>query len=229
MASVLRHATGSKPDHGTGDTHTSRRNTDPCGGTGQQYRGVGRRRRRVLPRGALAQRGLLGTARRHAQQPSGGGTEPGWWLGAEVLHAHQTIQSGPAQSVTQAQVILTGAVAAQVVAADLRAQRCSGAVERPWMAAVGEAARTAVDPDGRRRRRAGLRLLLALTDAVEGDPDVSAAEAVAAVLIARTAVEHERALVTLCGLLDVDPVRYRPVLGAAWVLVFGPSLLQGSR
>jgi len=136
------------------------------------------------------------------------------------------MQSGPAQSVTQAQVILTGAVAAQVVAVDLRAQRCSVAVERPWVAAVGEAARTAVDPDGRRRRRAGLRLLLALTDAVEGDPEVSGAEAVAAVLIARTAVEHERALVTLCGLLDVDPARYRPVLGAAWVLVFGPTLLQ---
>jgi len=188
--------------------------------------GLGRRRRRVLPGGALAQRGLLGTARRHAQQPSAGGGESAWWLGAEVLHAHQTIQSGPARSVTQAQVILTGAVAAQVVAADLRAQQCSGAEERPWVAAVGEAARTAVDPDGRRRRRAGLRLLLALTDAPEGDPDVSAAEAVAAVLIARTTLEHERALVTLCGLLDVDPARYRPVLGAAWVLVFGPTLLH---
>jgi len=180
----------------------------------------------VLPRGALAQHGLLGTARRHAQRPSGGSTEPGWWLGAEVLHAQRLIQSGVEQSVAQAQVVLTGAVATQVVAADLRAQQCSGAEQRPWAAAVGEAVRAAVDPDGRRRRRAGLRLLLALTDAGEGDPDVGAAEAVAAVLIARTAVEHERALVTLCGLLDVDPGRYRPVLGVAWVLVFGPTLLQ---
>jgi len=178
----------------------------------------------VLPRGALAQHGLLGTARWHAQQPSGGCTEPGWWLGAEVLHAHQLTRSGAAQSVAQARVVLTGAVATQVVAADLRAQRSSVAEERPWVAAVGEAARAAVDPDGRRRRRAGLRLLLALTDAAENDPDVAAAEAVAAVLIARTAVEHERALVTLCELLDVDPGRYRPVLGAG-VLVFGPTLL----
>lgn len=183
------------------------------------------RRRRVLPRGALAQHGLLGTARWHAQQSSGGSTEPGWWLGAEVLHAHQMSRSGAALSVAQAQMLLTGAVATQVVAADLRARRSSVAEERPWVAAVGEAARAAVDPDGRRRRRAGLRLLLALTDATEGDPDVAAAEVVAAVLIARTAVEHERALVTLCGLLDVDPGRYRPVLGAAWVLVFGPTLL----
>jgi len=187
---------------------------------------LGRHKRRVLPRGALAQGGLLGTVRWHAQQPSGDSTEPGWWLGAELLHAQQVIESGAAHSVAQAQTVLTGAVATQVVAADLRAQRSSAAQERLWVAAVGEAARTAVDLDGRRRRRAGLRLLLALTDAAEDDADVGAAEAVAAVLIARTAVERERVVVTLCGLLDADPGRYRPVLGAGWVLVFGGTLLQ---
>jgi len=79
--------------------------------------------------------------------------------------------------------------------------------------------------DGRLRRGAGLRLLLAVTDAADDDPDVGIAEAVATVLTARTAPEHQLAVVTLTGLLDADPRRYRPVLAAGWVLVFGPLLL----
>ena len=74
---------------------------------------------------------------------------------------------------------MAGAVAAQVVAGDLRACGDVVAGEWPWVSALGEAAHAAVARDGRRRRRAGLRQLLALTDAAENDSDVGAAEAVA--------------------------------------------------
>jgi len=75
------------------------------------------------------------------------------------------------------------------------------------------------------RRRAGLRLLLAVTEAAEDDPEVELAEAVAAILTARTPPEHRRAVRNLTDRLDADPRRYNPVLASAWVLVFGPTLL----
>jgi hypothetical protein len=70
-----------------------------------------------------------------------------------------------------------------------------------------------------------LRLLLAVTEAAEGDPQVELAEAVAAILTARTPQEHRRAVRNLTNRLDADPHFYSPVLASAWVLVFGPTLL----
>ncbi len=116
-------------------------------------------------------------------------------------------------------VCCTGAVAAQVVAADLRATSCSVVADRPWVADA------AVSPHVVHRRRAGLRLLLAVTEAAEGDPEVELAEAVAAILTARTPPEHRRAVRVLTDRLDANPRRYSPVLASAWVLVFGPTLL----
>jgi len=70
-----------------------------------------------------------------------------------------------------------------------------------------------------------LRLLLAVTEAAEGDPEIELGEAVAAVLTARTPPEHRRAVRVLTDRLDAGPSRYSPVLASAWVLVFGPALL----
>jgi len=182
--------------------------------------------RRVLPRGALGHGELLGTAREHAQRLSGVGVEPGWWVAAEVLQAQRVGRAGAAAAVGDPHgVLAAGAVAARVVAADLRARRWSVDADRPWVGAVSEAAEAVMVFDGRLRRGAGLRLLLAVTDAAEDDPDVGIAEAVATVLTARTKAEHQLAVVTLTGLLDADPRRYRPVLASGWVLVFGPMLL----
>jgi len=183
------------------------------------------RQRRVLPRGALGHRELLRTAREHVQPPSGVGAEPGWWVAAEVLQKLRVGRGGAAAAVGDPHGVLTGAVAAHVIAADLRARRWSVVGDRPWVGAVSEAAEAVMVSDGRLRRGAGLRLLLAVTDAADDDPDVGIAEAVATVLTARTAPEHQLAVVTLTGRLDADPRRYRPVLAAAWVLVFGPMLL----
>jgi len=112
-----------------------------------------------------------------------------------------------------------------VVAADLRAPSRAVDADRPWVAAVTAAADAAVSPSVVQRRRAGLRLLLAVTEAAEGDPEIDLAEAVAAVLTARTPPEHRRAVRKLTDRLDADPHRYSPVLASAWVLVFGPTLL----
>jgi len=136
-----------------------------------------------------------------------------------VLHGWVVAPEGDPHSV------LTGAVAAQVVAADLRATSCALDVHRCWVAAVTEAADAAVSPHVVHRRRAGLRLLLAVTEAAEDDPEIDLAEAVAAVLTARTPPEHRRAVVALTDRLDANPSRYSPVLASAWVLVFGPTLL----
>jgi len=123
--------------------------------------------------------------------------------------------------------VLTGAVATHVVALDLcTQQQPSGVSERVWVAAVAKAADAAASPDLRGRRRAGLRLLLALTDAATHDPDVGLGEAVAAVLLARNTADHHRAVVVLTARLDGDPRRFSPQLGTAWVLVFGPMLLR---
>jgi len=176
------------------------------------------RRRRVLPWGALSDRKLMGTARQRAWQPSGVDAPPGWWVAAQVLYGWVVAPEGDPHSV------LTGAVAAQVVAADLRATSCAVA-DRCWVAALTEAADAAVSPHVVHRRRAGLRLLLAVTEAAESDPEIHLAEAVAAILTARTPAEHRRAVVALTDRLDADPRRYSPVLAPAWVLVFGPTLL----
>jgi len=98
------------------------------------------RRRRVLPWGALSDRELMGTARQRARQPSGVDAPPGWWVAAQVLHGSVVVPNGDSHSV------LTGAVAAQVVAADLRATSCSVVADRPWVAAVTAAADAAVPP-----------------------------------------------------------------------------------
>ncbi len=95
-----------------------------------------------------------------------------------------------------------------------------------WVGAVAKAAAAAASPDRMGRRRAGLRLLLALTDAATHDPDVGLGEAVAAVLLARSTADHHCAVVVLTGRLDADPRRFSPQLGSAWVLVFGPMLLR---
>ncbi len=177
------------------------------------------RQRRVLPWGALSDRELMGTARQRARQPSGVDAPPGWWVAAQVLHGWVVDPDGDPHSV------LTGAVAAQVVAADLRATSCAVVADRPWVAAATAAADAAVSPHVVHRRRAGLRLLLAVTEAAEGDPEVELAEAVAAILTARTPAEHRRAVRALTDRLDADPSRYSPVLAPAWLLVFGPTLL----
>jgi len=177
------------------------------------------RRRRVLPWGALSDRELMGTARQRAWQSSGVDAPPGWWVAAQVLYGWVVVPDGDPHGV------LTGAVAAQVVAADLRAPSRAALADRPWVAAVTEAADAAVCPHVVQRRRAGLRLLLAVTEAAEGDPEVELAEAVAVVLTARTPPEHRRAVRNLTNRLDADPHRYNPVLASAWVLVFGPTLL----
>jgi len=126
--------------------------------------------------------------------------------------------------------VLTGAVATQVVALDVHThQQASTVSTRVWVGAMRKAADAAASPDLMGRRRAGLRLLLALTDAAaaaDNDPDVGLVEAVAAVLIARSTAEHGRAVVVLTGLLDADPRRFSPQLGSAWVVVFGPMLLR---
>ncbi len=176
------------------------------------------RRRRVLPWGALSDRELMGTARQRAWQSSGVDAPLGWWVAAQVLYGW-VVPEGDLHSV------LTGAVAAQVVAADLRATACSVVADRPWVAAVTAAADAAVSPSVVHRRRAGLRLLLAVTEAAEDDPEIELAEAVAAILTARTPAEHRRAVRALTDRLDADPRRYSPVLASAWVLVFGPTLL----
>jgi len=75
------------------------------------------RRRRVLPWGALSDRELMATARQRARQPCGVDAPPGWWVAAQVLYGWVVAPEGDPHSV------LTGAVAAQVVAADLRAPR----------------------------------------------------------------------------------------------------------
>jgi len=98
------------------------------------------RRRRVLPWGALSDRELMGTARQKAWQPSGVDAPPGWWVAAQVLHGWEVAPDGDPHEV------LTGAVAAQVVAADLRATSCSVVADRPWVAALTEAADAAVSP-----------------------------------------------------------------------------------
>jgi len=98
------------------------------------------RRRRVLPWGALSDRELLGTARQRAWQPCGVDAPPGWWVAAQVLHGWVVAPDGDPHSV------LTGAVAAQVVAADLRATSRSVDVHRCWVAAATEAANAAVSP-----------------------------------------------------------------------------------
>jgi len=121
--------------------------------------------------------------------------------------------------------VLTGAVAAQVVAADLRATSCAVVADRCWVAALTEAANAAVSPHVVHRRRAGLRLLLAVTKAAEDDPEIHLAEEVAAILTARTPAEHRRAVRVLTDRLDANPRRYSPVLASAWVVVFGPTLL----
>ena len=81
------------------------------------------RQRRVLPRGALGHGELLGTAREHAQRLCGVGVEPGWWVAAEVLQAQRVGRAGAAAAVGDPHGVLTGAVAAHVIAADLRARR----------------------------------------------------------------------------------------------------------
>jgi len=180
------------------------------------------RQRRVLRLGTLSQRELMGTARQRARQPCGVDAPPGWWVAAQVLHGWGVVPDSDPHGV------LTGAVAAQVVAADLRAPSgtlCSVVPDRPWVAALTAAADAAVSPSVVHRRRAGLRLLLALTEAAEGDPEVDLAEAVAVILTARTPAEHRRAVMALTDRLDADPRRYSPVLASAWVLVFGPTLL----
>jgi len=73
------------------------------------------RQRRVLPWGALSDRELMDTARQRARQPSGVDAPPGWWVAAQVLYGWVVVPDGDPHGV------LTGAVAAQVVAADLRA------------------------------------------------------------------------------------------------------------
>jgi len=160
----------------------------------------------------------MGTARQRAWQSSGVDAPLGWWVAAQVLYGW-VVPEGDLHSV------LTGAVAAQVVAADLRATACSVVADRPWVAAVTAAADAAVSPSVVHRRRAGLRLLLAVTEAAEDDPEIELAEAVAAILTARTPAEHRRAVRALTDRLDADPRRYSPVLASAWVLVFGPTLL----
>ena len=109
------------------------------------------RQRRVLPRGALSDRELMGTARQRAWQPCGVDAPPGWWVAAQVLHGWVIVPDGDPHSV------LTGAVAAQVVAADLRATSRSVDADRPWVAALTAAADAAVSPHVVHRRRAGLR------------------------------------------------------------------------
>jgi len=148
-------------------------------------------------------------------------------VAAEVLQAQRVGRGGggAAPAVGDPHGVLTGAVAAHVVAADLRARRWSVVTDRLWVGAVSEAADAVTMLNARVRRRAGLRLLLAVIDAADHDPHVGIAEAVATVLTARTAPEHQLAVVTLTGRLDADPRRYRPVLASAWVLVFGPLLL----
>ncbi len=177
------------------------------------------RRRRVLPWGALSDRELMATARQRAWQPSGVDAPPGWWEAAQVLYGWVVAPDGDPHEV------LTGAVAAQVVAADLRATSRGVDADRCWVAAVTEAADAAVSPHVVQRRRAGLRLLLALTEAAESDPEIELAETVAAILTARTPPEHRRAVRDLTARLDANPRRYSPVLASAWVLVFGPTLL----
>jgi len=98
------------------------------------------RRRRVLPWGALSDRELMGTARQRAWQPSGVDAPPGWWVAAQVLYGWVVVPDGDPHGV------LTGAVAAQVVAADLRSPSCSALADRPWVAAVTAAADAAVSP-----------------------------------------------------------------------------------
>ena len=98
------------------------------------------RRRRVLPWGALSDRELLATARQRAWQPSGVDAPPGWWVAAQVLHGWEVVPDGDPHSV------LTGAVAAQVVATDLRATSRAVDADRPWVAAVTEAADAAASP-----------------------------------------------------------------------------------
>jgi len=148
-------------------------------------------------------------------------------VGAQELRAQQLSRDGGVPAEADPYRVLTGAVATQVVALDLCAQQQdSGVSERVWVGAVAKAADAAASPDPMSRRRAGLRLLLALTDAAENDPDVGFGEAVAAVLLARTTADHHRAVVVLTGLLDTDPRRFSPQLGTAWVLVFGPMLLR---
>ena len=98
------------------------------------------RRRRVLPWGALSDRELMGTARQRAWQSSGVDAPLGWWVAAQVLYGWVVVPDGDLHSV------LTGAVAAQVVAADLRATACSVVADRPWVAAVTEAADAAASP-----------------------------------------------------------------------------------
>jgi len=177
------------------------------------------RQRRVLPWGALSDRELMGTARQRARHPCGVDAPPGWWVAAQVLHGWVVVPDGDPHSV------LTGAVAAQAVAADLRAPSRSVDADRPWVAAATAAADAAASPSVVHRRRAGLRLLLAVTEAAEDDPEIELGEAVAAVLTARTPAEHRRAVRALTDRLDADPRRYSPVLAPAWLLVFGPTLL----
>ncbi len=81
------------------------------------------RQRRVLPRGALGHGELLRTAREHVRPPSGVGAEPGWWVAAEVLQKLRVGRGGAAPAVGDPHGVLTGAVAAHVIAADLRARR----------------------------------------------------------------------------------------------------------
>jgi len=99
------------------------------------------RQRRVLPWGALSDRELMATARQKARQSSGVDAPPGWWVAAQVLYGWVVVPDGDPHGV------LTGAVAAQVVAADLRTPSRSLA-DRPWVAAVTAAADAAVSPSG---------------------------------------------------------------------------------
>jgi len=148
----------------------------------------------------------------------------GGGVGAQELRAQQLYRGGAVPAEGDPYGVLTGAVATQVVALDLCAQQQdSGVSPRVWVGALRKAADAAASPDLMGRRRAGLRLLLALTDAAENDPDVGLVEAV---LLARSTAEHGRAVVVLTGLLDADPRRFSPQLGSAWVVVFGPMLLR---
>ena len=153
------------------------------------------RRRRVLPWGALSHRELLNTARARAREPTNVLAEPGWWVGAQELRPRQLHRDGGVPADGDPYAVLTGAVATQVVALDVHThQQPSTVATRVWVDAVRKAADAAASPDLMGRRRAGLRLLLALTDAAAHDPVVGLGEAVAAVLLARSTPEHHRAV-----------------------------------